>query len=615
MEVGQQHPAAQPLAAVARIAASDELLAAIGPVYLEPLHLRVAQAEAALSSRSPGAALYELARHCIGLPNAVDDGFDDGTFEAAGVPASEAEDNEDCGWDFGIAVAEAIAAALAAFAACVACDREAELTDLVERLSLDLDFFSAHLFGGLRRLGEAQSVSQATDRLLLALQRICVWAMVALGRAVGYQQFSAAVLWEWACRDALWTAVLSKGVLSAGSVCVRNEPCLVPEDAQELRQAVLKAFVGLASPEMAFLSQAGGNDIAIANQNEALVQHRQELAAAVVSSQLCSTLVSAAADECACAPDLVSFLVLLIQPELAGDSFVANTPAAREAMATVMLGGQSATATKTVGEAKLSSASLCHELEHNAAMLWQLLAEASGMQSGSLPPGFWQNCAQLSYFVPVPDNYLLHFLTSSLQSLTCDAAEADAVLLVALCFVAANSGEVPSSGGPLVEALDNVTPEMKESMDKRWERWQWQGPVRLDELTHWAVKLEVAQVAAEIAAMQIAEVPTLHSDCLSAQTALPELPAPARGQGTRLQELVHDAPPIFRCAHDGQLMMDPVRTPQGYVMERAGLAHALTLSGGRCPLTGEVLCLEDCPRQPELRRKITRWIRERKGAS
>ncbi|OLQ03872.1 hypothetical protein AK812_SmicGene13100 [Symbiodinium microadriaticum] len=51
----------------------------------------------------------------------------------------------------------------------------------------------------------------------------------------------------------------------------------------------------------------------------------------------------------------------------------------------------------------------------------------------------------------------------------------------------------------------------------------------------------------------------------------------------------------------------------GFVAERAALVEALARSGGVCPLSGVALSVDDCPRQPALRRRITKWIRERKA--
>lgn len=85
--------------------------------------------------------------------------------------------------------------------------------------------------------------------------------------------------------------------------------------------------------------------------------------------------------------------------------------------------------------------------------------------------------------------------------------------------------------------------------------------------------------------------------------------AEPRPQPAGLSDLIFHAPDQFRCALDGQLMMDPVRTPQGLVFERSRLVQLLAGAEGKCPCTGEDLRLDDCFRVPELRMQILRWVR------
>ncbi|CAE8623076.1 unnamed protein product, partial [Polarella glacialis] len=117
------------------------------------------------------------------------------------------------------------------------------------------------------------------------------------------------------------------------------------------------------------------------------------------------------------------------------------------------------------------------------------------VNEGRAQPGFLQHCAELAYFVPLSDQCLVAFQTKCLALVTSACTDSDAASLVALCFITANCGEVPCSGGPLAAALSGVTPDVKSAMDERWERWQWKGPVRLEPLTQWAVSLELSQGA------------------------------------------------------------------------------------------------------------------------
>merc|ERR1712190_537853 len=82
-----------------------------------------------------------------------------------------------------------------------------------------------------------------------------------------------------------------------------------------------------------------------------------------------------------------------------------------------------------------------------------------------------------------------------------------------------------------------------------------------------------------------------------------------------LSTLMAEAPSQYRCALDGVLMMDPVRSPDGIVFERVALARALQIGGyvckdpGHCPITGKPLSLSDCCRVADLRRDIVAWVR------
>mmetsp|Transcript_177520 Transcript_177520/g.563173 ORF Transcript_177520/g.563173 Transcript_177520/m.563173 type:complete len:101 (-) Transcript_177520:386-688(-) len=78
----------------------------------------------------------------------------------------------------------------------------------------------------------------------------------------------------------------------------------------------------------------------------------------------------------------------------------------------------------------------------------------------------------------------------------------------------------------------------------------------------------------------------------------------------RLQTLVREAPANYRCALDGELMLDPVQSPHGHIFERASLVRVLGVAAGRCPLTGHALALQDCARLPGLRREVSIWVRE-----
>merc|ERR1719359_2583411 len=84
----------------------------------------------------------------------------------------------------------------------------------------------------------------------------------------------------------------------------------------------------------------------------------------------------------------------------------------------------------------------------------------------------------------------------------------------------------------------------------------------------------------------------------SATAAVPDATGPqsSASETGGLRGLVQDTPPSFRCAIDGQLLVDPVRSPMGHAFERSVLARHLQVSQGVCPITGTHLNLADCRR-------------------
>merc|ERR1711862_1076673 len=79
---------------------------------------------------------------------------------------------------------------------------------------------------------------------------------------------------------------------------------------------------------------------------------------------------------------------------------------------------------------------------------------------------------------------------------------------------------------------------------------------------------------------------------ISGEGLVPLRTAPILQQANRnsaLHDLLQDAPLEFRCALDGQLMLDPIQTPYGHVCARQALVEALANNGGYCPLSGAPL--------------------------
>jgi len=290
----------------------------------------------------------------------------------------------------------------------------------------------------------------------------------------------------------------------------------------------------------------------------------------------------------------------LLQPELTEDQIEAD----------VLLIYSFETA-GIVDQARNATAALRSQLLGLLEPLWQLLAQLP-TRGGLMPPGFLQNCADLSFFLapesPIATNGIVE--SFSCACLACPGLALDPAALASLAVLLANSKAAPRGGqfaaelAPMANALMALPADSRSKVLEKWSRWR--GPVRLAQLGQWAALLQTPS----------------QSEPFSLAKELPPTPTATQGtvllpqrDMTFLKDLLNDVPSEFRCKLDGQLMMDPVISPQGYIFERVSLANALTMSGGKCLITGEYLKVEDCQRFPELRKKITQWVRQRHPAA
>ncbi|CAE8603408.1 unnamed protein product, partial [Polarella glacialis] len=91
-------------------------------------------------------------------------------------------------------------------------------------------------------------------------------------------------------------------------------------------------------------------------------------------------------------------------------------------------------------------------------------------------------------------------------------------------------------------------------------------------------------------------------------------PAARAAEDSTLRQLLEGAPTELRCALDGRLLTDPVRTPHSdLVYERAVLGQELARNGGVCPASGLPLSLAECSRDAATRRNALCWTRERQA--
>jgi len=462
------------------------------------------------------------------------------------------------------------------------------LLQLLERFSVDLDICAPRIFSGMCRLDAELLLSHQEERVQSALQGICAWSLAALGYVVGFESLSSRVFMEYALGDSVWALILAKGLLSMSASHTKSCVVAAPANLPELQYTVLRAVLGLASPDIAFVTVGSEDDADIVTRNIQLVRHRTEVAQALLNSNFLKVLAAAVARSGpALGPSLVSFLVNLLQPELV------HTPD----WVTM-----SDAATAALQEARQITLKLEAYLPQYSIIIWYALAEVPKAFGGKLPAGFVQDSAYLAYFCKPPERTLICcFLENCLSSTSagCIAAD-DASVLGALCILAANSMLDPA-GTPLFQALHGLNVYGQELVFDRWGSWR--APVRQEFLSKWASVI-INQPQSVVKVAKFPPPPQVETQ----QTA-PNSQQVRRG--AFLRDLVQEAPVEFLCAWDGQLMMDPIRSPHGHVFDRVSLANALSAGEGCCPITKQPTCLAECKRLPELRRRIAQWVRTR----
>lgn len=72
---------------------------------------------------------------------------------------------------------------------------------------------------------------------------------------------------------------------------------------------------------------------------------------------------------------------------------------------------------------------------------------------------------------------------------------------------------------------------------------------------------------------------------------------------------VVDCPEEMRCAVDGKVMVNPVRSPAGLVFEQKTLKRWMDNCGSVCPITGEPLRLEDCITDQAMKKTIVQFLK------
>lgn len=506
-------------------------------------------------------------------------------------------------------VAEAIVAAFAAVAGLMepgtlpggkACSAEQVLEVLEDNAKL-VDNLSPYLFSALCRADAATASGHSdasTRRTQAALSGACVWILAAICRAVGYGRMNADALWEWANGDALWVAVLVKGILTLDELVLvaPDTPlkgALIPADLAQLQDVAAGAFFGLIGSSVAF-----ADAVAVLKTNEVIdevsapnitfAKHWAKLAVAVSESglvvHLLKTVEGPASGRRA---QLAGFFAKILQGELLKDPYwigaFSNAPIIVEA-------------------ARMAAASIRATLGLHNNRLWALLATVPS--TGRTPRSFPKDCSELAFRSPAAVAECASLVRGCLSD---SSTVMDPGSLTALCVFAANVGMGPTADtdGGLSATLLSLQPDARNLVASRLAEWT--GPVTQNAQVCWLQFLQGSQ-------------PLVSSwDDTGMAPAMALGPEHCRSLGMGgLKELMNAAPVELSCSLDRQLLTNPMRSPYGHAFEYSVLTSALAQNGQLCPMTGQPLSIESCQNDWGLKKQadnhIGHWAQEQAKA-
>jgi len=219
------------------------------------------------------------------------------------------------------------------------------------------------------------------------------------------------------------------------------------------------------------------------------------------------------------------------------------------------------------------------------------MAAMASQRAGFVDDGFTLSCREL--------------LASCLDAGHGDARGSDAgAMLAVLSALAANVGDLEVSRSRIAELAGGLPPDDVARARARLLRMDSQQFAITDEKKQQVLSLFGTHESMPIAplAPDVPAAPSVPSSSV-------KISAPAPPAAPSLRDLVSHAPRELRCALDGKLLCDPVRTPQGIVFERASLLRWMQLRGGVCPLSGAPLSIDDCERCAEIRRQVIDFVR------
>jgi len=88
-----------------------------------------------------------------------------------------------------------------------------------------------------------------------------------------------------------------------------------------------------------------------------------------------------------------------------------------------------------------------------------------------------------------------------------------------------------------------------------------------------------------------------------------ERPARRKGKIRIQSRSVVDCPDEMRCAIDGKVMVNPVRSPHGHLFEHKTLERWMSNCGSVCPITGKPLRLDECVPDSDMKKSIVKYLR------
>eukprot|EP00929_Paragymnodinium_shiwhaense_P050175 TRINITY_DN25289_c0_g1_i2.p1 TRINITY_DN25289_c0_g1~~TRINITY_DN25289_c0_g1_i2.p1 ORF type:complete len:396 (-),score=68.62 TRINITY_DN25289_c0_g1_i2:289-1476(-) len=391
----------------------------------------------------------------------------------------------------------------------------------------------------------------------------------------------------------MWAMVLMNGALTLPGHCHgmpmarRFASLLTPADLADAQGSMLQAVLGLAAASVAFAGceNEAADEIAIETRASHLTRHRMHVANALVETDSLLLLVREASKRGFYA-ELAAFLSAVLQPELSHQ--VVHWAASVEGGADIV--------TRAVD----ASAALIQRLADCEEELWAgfLAAIIEGWA-----PGFLSDCGRIVLAVPVTEALGKQVLRCAMR--TSQAQEA--TCLSALVVFAANAGIAPDAVPGFAVGMDEaLRPEVARRLV------DWKGTLRREGLGSWLSLLSPTLSAGDYLSPGASGV-----DRACSVEAAGRLPASAASRSASnaegLRELLVGAPSELRCALDGRLLVDPVRSPHGQVCERGVLAAYLARSGNVCPFTKLELRIADCRRMPELRQEAVQWMRSQRA--